>query len=1364
MIDKNILDKIRQFSPRISESIGFAIKHQNVLEMANSIATIYPNSKTVIAALLYSTLETTNLTLKEVNDCFGSEIMELINNIIKFPKVNYSPYYHIVQTERFVELLLTIDEVIREEVLVIKLTHLLCNIMFNKSKSVKERQLATLELMEFYVALLENAGMEALKIELQDFCFKMLQPKLRSYILNCFQNIYNDGKVLINVINTLKHVLDEAGIAAEISGRVKTPYSIWIKMRRNKDELKQLYDVVAVRIIVKDQLECYLVLDIVHNQYQNIPDRFSDYIKTPKANGYQSLHTIIISSIKQNIEIQIRSKAMHNIALYGSAAHWKYKNRTALNKIIAIKDKIYNNIQKLSHVLPFIPYTNIMGKNRLLENSIIQYKLDLKDIVLANNARDIANVNKADRNIVTILRISNKDSTTLTTLAKSKKLVIKISETNLNSISVVNERLIIDIDNRFLVNQPIKHNQLHLVSHDYEGNILLDNKAIQVSQSLIPKLIKDSSNFKCEINRVSLLKIRKAVNLSKLVDNEFPININELNKHKATSPTETTRENETVVITKLVTASQADIIQEFEPGQIEPEQVVYCLRNIETPFLETVRSGDIEKVKAFLIKGIDINQQNQNAETALIVAASCGNVEVVKLLINHLRNLYQNDIEKLIEAINACDNEDRTALYHVVDRYFRLDDRDCLEVINILLDLVDRNSESLIDPEAVNFVEEYINEELGLAIEERDAEEVKKILTLIGNKYSYLININQLDEYYVPLFILAIWDNDLELVKLLLSCPKIENEIPFLEAVGFGNLEIVKALLTIGIDIDQQNQYGETALIVAVLHGNVKIAELLINYLEDLYQDDIEKLKEVINTCDSMGNTALYYAVDRYLQFSDYGCLKIIEILFDLKKENSGSLIDPEVVNFVEEYINEELGLAIKERDTEEVKKILTLIGNKYSYLININQLDEYYVPLFILAIWDNDLELVKLLLSCPEIENEIPFLEAVGFGNLEIVKALLTIEVDVDQQNQYGETALIVAVLHGNVKIAELLINYLEDLYQDDIEKLKEVINTCDSMGNTALYYAVDRYLQFSDYDCLEIIEILFGLKKENGWYLVDLDVIDVVEEYINEKFWLAMEYGNIEEVKKLLLLKNKYGFLMNINQLDEEIHPLAVAICLDNLELVKLLLSYFEMESKVIFLEAVRSGNPEIVEAFLATGVNINQRNQNAETALIIAASYGNIEVVKLLINHSRSLYKNDIEKLKEIVNACDNGDNTALYHATYGYLKFGDENYLGIINILFDLLIKQNSQGLVGVNIDISTMGYFSEELWLAEKENNIEKIKRLFFLKKMYEFLLDVEQLPEATIYNTSLSLLVEEVAAEKVEGDDENIIVDYYNDY
>ena len=294
------------------------------VEVAAILADYKLDCATIVTALLHDTVEDTLATVEQIKETFGEDIGLLVDGVTKLAKLELHPEAN-QQAENLRKLVLAMSNDIR--VLLVKLADRLHNMRTLKFlRSPEKRTRIATETMEIYAPLAERLGMQRLKQELEDLAFEEINPDARESVVRRLQFLHDDGQDPQERITVeLEQTCEEAGIPVEVSSRVKTPYSIWHKMQRNHVTFEQLSDTVAFRLIVDTVTDCYQVLGVVHGRYKMVPGRFKDYISTPKANNYQSLHTTVIGPENRRIEIQIRTSMMHRVAELGVAAHWQYK-------------------------------------------------------------------------------------------------------------------------------------------------------------------------------------------------------------------------------------------------------------------------------------------------------------------------------------------------------------------------------------------------------------------------------------------------------------------------------------------------------------------------------------------------------------------------------------------------------------------------------------------------------------------------------------------------------------------------------------------------------------------------------------------------------------------------------------------------------------------------------------------------------------------------------------------------------------------------------------------------------------------------------------------------------------------------------
>ena len=298
------------------------------LEVAGILSEYKLDCASIITALLHDTVEDTVATLDEIESQFGQEIARLVDGVTKLSRIEQQSV-ETRQAENFRKLVLAMSDDLR--VLLVKLADRLHNMrtLRHIGNEEKRRRIAG-ETMEIYAPLCERIGMHRVRDELEDLAFRELNPEARESVTLRLEFLREIGGDLVpRIMEEVQRTLANAGTEATVSGREKSPYSIWRKMQRKRIEFEQLSDVMAFRIIVADIAACYQALGAIHLAYRVVPERFKDYISTPKLNGYRSLHTVVVGPEIERIEVQIRTQAMHEVAELGVAAHWAYKQDDA---------------------------------------------------------------------------------------------------------------------------------------------------------------------------------------------------------------------------------------------------------------------------------------------------------------------------------------------------------------------------------------------------------------------------------------------------------------------------------------------------------------------------------------------------------------------------------------------------------------------------------------------------------------------------------------------------------------------------------------------------------------------------------------------------------------------------------------------------------------------------------------------------------------------------------------------------------------------------------------------------------------------------------------------------------------------------
>lgn len=283
------------------------------------------DAATVAAAFLHDVIEDTPVSEGDIKKDFGDEVLLLVQGVTKLERIEFNSREE-EQAENFRKLFVAMAKDIR--VIIIKLADRLHNMRSLNFLSVERQQRMARETLEIYAPLAGRLGISQIKCELEDLCLKYLEPDFYEYIsINVEERLKESVGLAEHVIADVKEMLAESGINGEVVGRRKHLYSIYRKMKEKGKTLDQIYDLVAIRVIVSTVDECYEIFGKIHNKWRPVPGRIKDYIATPKANLYRSLHTTVVTNYGRVFEIQIRTYEMNHAAEYGIAAHWKYKEK-----------------------------------------------------------------------------------------------------------------------------------------------------------------------------------------------------------------------------------------------------------------------------------------------------------------------------------------------------------------------------------------------------------------------------------------------------------------------------------------------------------------------------------------------------------------------------------------------------------------------------------------------------------------------------------------------------------------------------------------------------------------------------------------------------------------------------------------------------------------------------------------------------------------------------------------------------------------------------------------------------------------------------------------------------------------------------
>ena len=293
------------------------------IEVAIILVGLGMDSDTIIGGILHDVVEDTSITLEDIQKRFGGDVADLVDGVTKLANIPYSSRAE-QQAENVRKMLLAMAKDVR--VVIIKLADRLHNMRTLDYRTPEKQRVKSLETMEIYAPLAHRLGIRSVKEELEDLSLKHLDPVAYHEIEQQLALRKEDREAFLgNIIKRIEARLEEEHVTAQIDGRVKSIYGIYRKMYIQGRSFDEIYDIYAVRIIVDTVLECYNILGIIHDMLRPIPNRFKDYISTPKQNMYQSLHTTVLDKEGVPFEVQIRTWDMHYTAEYGVAAHWKYK-------------------------------------------------------------------------------------------------------------------------------------------------------------------------------------------------------------------------------------------------------------------------------------------------------------------------------------------------------------------------------------------------------------------------------------------------------------------------------------------------------------------------------------------------------------------------------------------------------------------------------------------------------------------------------------------------------------------------------------------------------------------------------------------------------------------------------------------------------------------------------------------------------------------------------------------------------------------------------------------------------------------------------------------------------------------------------
>ena len=343
MIDvEDLIALVRNYNPRTNEDLirrayAYGLKmHEGQSRQSGepyfthpvAVAAILTEQRlddaTIVTALLHDTIEDTKSTYSEVARLFGVEVAELVDGVTKLTNLQLSSTQS-KQAENFRKLFMAMSKDLR--VILVKLADRMHNMRTIKSMKPEKQAQKARETMEIFAPLAGRMGMQWMREELEDLAFRVLNPDARNSIIRRFITLQREtGDVVHRITADIRAELEKAQIDADVYGRAKKPYSIWRKMQEKDLAFSRLSDIYGFRVICTSEQDCYRILGVIHQRWRAVPGRFKDYISQPKSNGYRSIHTTVSGRDGKRVEVQIRTRQMHEVAEAGVAAHWSYRD------------------------------------------------------------------------------------------------------------------------------------------------------------------------------------------------------------------------------------------------------------------------------------------------------------------------------------------------------------------------------------------------------------------------------------------------------------------------------------------------------------------------------------------------------------------------------------------------------------------------------------------------------------------------------------------------------------------------------------------------------------------------------------------------------------------------------------------------------------------------------------------------------------------------------------------------------------------------------------------------------------------------------------------------------------------------------
>ncbi len=343
------------------------------IQVAGILTDYKLDTATIVTALLHDVVEDTSATRDDIAAMFGEEVASLVEGVTKLSRLELQAE-HTRQAENLRKFILAISKDVR--VLLVKLADRLHNMRTLKYVKPEKRERISRETLEVYAPLGRSIGIHSIASELEELAFEHLNPTARTAIERRLEALkLEHGRATEGVSGEIQQVLSEAGIPARVYGRQKTPYSIWRKLQRKSVGFSSLSDIYGFRVLVEFEDDCYRALGVIHRAWPMVPERFKDFISTPKSNNYRSLHTTVVGPGGLRIEMQIRTEAMDRVAEDGVAAHWAYKNKSyGFDQAAMEAEGGRDPLQNLRHLVQVIEHGE--GGEDWVEHAKLEMYLD----------------------------------------------------------------------------------------------------------------------------------------------------------------------------------------------------------------------------------------------------------------------------------------------------------------------------------------------------------------------------------------------------------------------------------------------------------------------------------------------------------------------------------------------------------------------------------------------------------------------------------------------------------------------------------------------------------------------------------------------------------------------------------------------------------------------------------------------------------------------------------------------------------------------------------------------------------------------------------------------------------------------------